>query len=89
MQHINYAKSKSYATLRVEDPNFVPPNTANASSLLTKRQRDGDVAGDRPKKREKGDGSDEEMEIDEDDEKKDTSTSYRSLIRYLSQYTIP
>jgi len=83
MQHIHYAKSKSYATHRVEDPNFVPPSTANASSLSTKRQRDGDVVGDRPKKREKADESDEEMEIDEDDEKQDTSTSHRSLIRYL------
>jgi U2 small nuclear ribonucleoprotein B'' len=88
MQHIHYAKSKSYATHRVEDPTFVPPSTANASSLSTKRQRDGDVVGDRPKKREKADGSDEEMEIDEDDEKQDTSTSYRHLKACASWYTI-
>lgn len=94
MQHIHYAKSKSYATLRLEDPNFVPPNTANASSLLTqsgKRQRDGETGGDRPPKREKGDGSDEEMEIEEDEEsqQKDTSTSYSDIIVLLHNIQFP
>ncbi|KDR83794.1 hypothetical protein GALMADRAFT_236179 [Galerina marginata CBS 339.88] len=78
--HIDYAKSKSYATLRVEDPDFVPPTAANASAIVTqngKRQRDTD-AGDseRQAKREKADDSDEEMEIDDEEEtpaKKDTS----------------
>ena len=41
MQHIEYAKSKSYATLRHEDPDFVPPtsvhvkNAPNGGRLLT------------------------------------------------------
>ena len=41
MQHIEYAKSKSYATLRHEDPDFVPPtsvhvkNAPNGARLLT------------------------------------------------------
>ncbi|KAF8165394.1 hypothetical protein B0H34DRAFT_793788 [Crassisporium funariophilum] len=70
--HIDYAKSKSYATLTREDPNFVPPTAANASALVAqngKRPRDGD-AGDleRQSKREKADDSDEEMEIDDDEE---------------------
>ena len=71
-KRVNYAKSKSYSTLQREDPNFVPPTAANASSLVTqngKRSRDGD-AGDseRDSKREKVDDSDEEMEIDDDEE---------------------
>ncbi|KAF8913850.1 hypothetical protein CPB84DRAFT_1956662 [Gymnopilus junonius] len=70
--HIDYAKSKSYATLRVEDSDFVPPTAANASSLIAqngKRHRDGD-AGDsgRQAKREKADDSDEEMEIEDEEE---------------------
>ncbi|PFH46173.1 hypothetical protein AMATHDRAFT_8142 [Amanita thiersii Skay4041] len=71
---ITYAKSKSYATLRREDPNFVPPTAANPSSLVsqsTKRQRDEQdkIGGDKPSKREKNDEEDEEeMEIDEDED---------------------
>ncbi|KAF9058127.1 hypothetical protein BJ165DRAFT_1335235 [Panaeolus papilionaceus] len=70
--HIAYAKSKSYATLRTEDPNFVPPNAANASSVIQngKRARDGDVDEvERKTKREKSDeSSDEEMEIDDEED---------------------
>lgn len=83
IQHINYAKSKSYATSRREDPNFVPPTSAYSRpeaaqigkitvSLVDKRQRDDDTTDDHPNaKREKSQGSDsdeEEMEIDEDEE---------------------
>ncbi|KAJ7904462.1 hypothetical protein B0H14DRAFT_2662967 [Mycena olivaceomarginata] len=53
---IAYAKSKSYATSRKEDPSFVPPTSANASALIRKAKRD------------KGDDDDEEMEIDDDEE---------------------
>lgn len=82
--HIDYAKSKSYATLQREDPNFVPPTAANASALVSqngKRQRDGDLGeGDRQAKRERGEDNEdeEEMEIDDDDElplKTDTSVT--------------
>ncbi|KAJ3506041.1 hypothetical protein NLJ89_g7093 [Agrocybe chaxingu] len=70
--HIDYAKSKSYATLQIEDPNFVPPNAANASSLVSqngKRPRDGDIPdSERQSKRERADESDEEMEIDDEEE---------------------
>ncbi|PPQ79560.1 hypothetical protein CVT25_003442 [Psilocybe cyanescens] len=69
--HIDYAKSKSYATLRAEDPEFVPPTSVNASAVLTqngKRQRDGESESDRQAKREKADDSDEEMEIDDEEE---------------------
>ncbi|KAJ3572466.1 hypothetical protein NP233_g3075 [Leucocoprinus birnbaumii] len=71
---IDYAKSKSHATLRREDPNFVPPSSVHANPLLSnqsngKRQRDGDAAdGERTAKREKSDESDEEMEIEDDDD---------------------
>lgn len=83
IQRINYAKSKSYAISRREDPNFVPPTAAHARpeaaqigkitvSSADKRQRDDDTTDDHPNaKREKSqeDGSDEEeMEIDEDEE---------------------
>lgn len=71
MQHIAYAKSKSYATLSREDPNFVPPTAANASSILQngKRAREEDSADQRQAKREKSDeDSDEEMEIEDDDD---------------------
>ncbi|KAI0368089.1 RNA-binding domain-containing protein [Pilatotrama ljubarskyi] len=80
--HIEYAKSKSYATLRREDPNFVPPtsihakNAPNARALngssAEKRQRDDRMDEDaREVKREKTDNSDdegEEMEIEDDEE---------------------
>ncbi|KAF8192550.1 hypothetical protein BJ912DRAFT_264950 [Pholiota molesta] len=84
--HIDYAKSKSYATLRSEDPDFVPPTAANASNLLQqngKRQRDGDSGeSERQAKREKSDDSDEEMEIDDEEEtlqKQDTSIAPTSV----------
>ncbi|KAK2466170.1 hypothetical protein APHAL10511_001812 [Amanita phalloides] len=65
--HISYARTKSYATLRREDPNFIAPNAANASHLVvqtTKRQRD----VDRHTKHERGEEDEEEMEIDEDED---------------------
>ena len=71
-KRVDYAKSKSYATLQREDPNFVPPTAANASSIVTqngKRSRDGDTGdSERHSKREKADDSDEEMEIDDEEE---------------------
>lgn len=73
-QRIDYAKSKSYATLRKEDPNFVPPTSVHANALAQaqqngKRPHDGDYADAEPSaKREKADESDEEMEIEDDDD---------------------
>ncbi|KAL1736021.1 hypothetical protein EV714DRAFT_233327 [Schizophyllum commune] len=72
--HIDYAKSKSFATLKREDPNFVPPTAVHASPFVNgkdpnKRARDEDNADTRQAKREKADeSSDEEMEIDDEDE---------------------
>jgi len=90
--HVDYAKSKSYATLQREDPTFVPPTAANASSLVTqngKRPRDGDTAdSDRHSKREKADDSDEEMEIDDDEEtprKNDSSAAPSSVPTQVQQ----
>ncbi|KAG1753979.1 uncharacterized protein EDB91DRAFT_1100980 [Suillus paluster] len=79
---ITYAKSKSYATSRKEDPKFVPPTSVHANqdiaslakvtvSSADKRRRDEDMADGQPKsKREKSedDSDGEEMEIDEDEE---------------------
>ncbi|KAL1741272.1 hypothetical protein HDZ31DRAFT_67107 [Schizophyllum fasciatum] len=74
--HIDYAKAKSYATLKREDPNFVPPTAVHASPFVNgkdpnKRARDEDAADTRQAKREKADeSSDEEMEIDDEDDEK-------------------
>ncbi|KAJ7781290.1 hypothetical protein B0H16DRAFT_615151 [Mycena metata] len=73
--HIDYAKTKSYATSRKEDPSFVPPTSANANALLMqqgradkKRQREEEATeGERKAKRDKGDDDDEEMEIDDEE----------------------
>ncbi|KAK7049574.1 hypothetical protein VNI00_005605 [Paramarasmius palmivorus] len=72
---IDYAKTKSYATSRREDPNFVPPNSVNASALVAqngtggKRQREDGATGEEPQsKKERSDSDDEEMEIDDDDD---------------------
>ncbi|KAF9782363.1 hypothetical protein BJ322DRAFT_216517 [Thelephora terrestris] len=78
---ISYAKAKSYATLKREDPNFVPPKSAHAGalsefnskfasgvSLSEKRPRDDDGPAGRQAKREKQQESDEEMELDDDDD---------------------
>ncbi|KAF5370044.1 hypothetical protein D9758_001102 [Tetrapyrgos nigripes] len=73
--HIDYARTKSYATLKREDPSFVPPNSMNASALVrqngvqdNKRSREEDFAdGERQAKRDKAE-SDDEMEIDDDDD---------------------
>ncbi|RDX53617.1 RNA-binding domain-containing protein [Polyporus arcularius HHB13444] len=82
--HIEYAKTKSYATLRREDPDFVPPTSihakdapdgrlaAVANGAGEKRQRDDRMDEDaRESKRErtdKDDSDDEEMEIEDDEE---------------------
>ncbi|KAH9062259.1 hypothetical protein EDB87DRAFT_1673957 [Lactarius vividus] len=63
---ISYAKSKSHATLRREDPNFVPPNFAHASSA--KRVREAEESEVRAKREKAGDEDGEEMDIDDDDE---------------------
>jgi hypothetical protein len=78
-QHIEYAKTKSYATLQKEDPNFVHPslskNLPAASSLanglsVEKRERDDDeVETERDRKRGKYENEEEvdEMDIEEED----------------------
>ncbi|KAJ4481479.1 hypothetical protein C8J55DRAFT_535736 [Lentinula edodes] len=85
--HIDYAKTKSYATSRKDDPNFVPPNTANASSLIRngalekdkKRQREADDEIGRQTKREKAE-SDDEMEIDDDEDEDDNDSRLNSVV---------
>ncbi|KAI0787164.1 hypothetical protein BC629DRAFT_1243052, partial [Irpex lacteus] len=81
--HIEYAKSKSYATLKREDPDFVPPTSVHAQNTASrlgtgvlngdgKRSREDRAdEGEREAKKEKVDDSDddgEEMEIDDEEE---------------------
>ncbi|KAI6105632.1 hypothetical protein F5141DRAFT_1125102 [Pisolithus sp. B1] len=84
---ISYAKTKSYATARREDPDFVPPTSVHVRpevskiakvtvSSVDKRQRTEDSSPDQPQpKREKSqdESEGEEMEIDEDDDKEQHS----------------
>jgi U2 small nuclear ribonucleoprotein B'' len=65
-KHISYAKSKSYATLRREDPNFILPSFAHASSA--KRVREAEELNVRAKREKAGDEDGEEMDIEDDDE---------------------
>ncbi|KAG6337353.1 hypothetical protein ID866_1726 [Astraeus odoratus] len=90
---INYAKSKSYATSRREDPNFVPRTSVHARpeiaqigkvtvSSADKRQRTEDSTDGQPQaKREKSeeDSDGEEMEIDEDEEKEHQNRTEATL----------
>lgn len=78
--HIEYAKQKSYATMKKEDPNFVPPTSVHARETAArlgngvlsgeKRGRDDKMDEDaREPKRERVDDDDgEEMEIEDDEE---------------------
>ncbi|CAL1701059.1 unnamed protein product [Somion occarium] len=81
LQHIQYAKSRSYATFRKEDPNYVPPTSFHAKETISrlgnglvavngqKRQVDRIDEGERESKRERTEeNEDEEMEIEEDEE---------------------
>lgn len=96
---ISYAKTKSYATARREDPDFVPPTSVHARpevskiarvtvSSVDKRQRTEDSTPDQPQsKREKSqdDSEGEEMEIDEDDDKEQQSRVLASMPASLEQ----
>ncbi|KZV72129.1 RNA-binding domain-containing protein [Peniophora sp. CONT] len=80
---IQYAKSKSHATLKREDPDFIPP-TAPGAANRPKRDREEDVDGGAGRaKREKpaeDDSEGEEMELDDDeDEAPSTSCTYPHL----------
>ncbi|KAL4242035.1 RNA-binding domain superfamily protein [Abortiporus biennis] len=78
--HIEYAKTKSYATLKKEDPNFVVPTSIHVQDIIQrlggalsneKRQRDVDRMDEdeRESKREKTDDDEgEEMEIEDDED---------------------
>ncbi|EJD01171.1 RNA-binding domain-containing protein [Fomitiporia mediterranea MF3/22] len=71
--HIHYAKSKSYAVLRREDPDFIPPNPVgqsrllngtSASNIVEKRSREEEeeedlASGARQPKREKPNGDED------------------------------
>ncbi|KAH9983208.1 RNA-binding domain-containing protein [Russula compacta] len=91
-QRISYAKSKSHATLRREDPNFIPPNFAHASSA--KRVREAEEPNVRTKREKVADDDDEEMDIDDDDDEAgppepttSNSTSCISVFDYGTMFT--
>jgi hypothetical protein len=101
-QRISYAKTKSWATLKKENPNFIPPNSANAPKQppapngTEKREREAEtVVNERAKKREKASHDDdddaEEMEIDEDEEQqanRDAGLSYsRIFVKFTTLYS--
>lgn len=76
-----------------EDPNFVPPNSANASTVIHngKRGREEDAAEQRQAKREKSDeDSDEEMEIEDEDDapSKETCALYSPYAPALSNVVL-
>lgn len=89
-QHIEYAKTKSYATLRREDPDFVPPTSihvknapngklasaaAGANGAGEKRQRDDRMDEDaREVKRER---TDKDSDDDEEMEIEDDEDGAR------------
>lgn len=81
LQHIEYAKLKSYATMKREDPNFLPPTSLHAQNTATrlgngvlgagdKRSRDQMDEDEHDAKKERTDDDDEgeEMEIDDEEE---------------------
>ncbi|KIK65317.1 hypothetical protein GYMLUDRAFT_38765 [Collybiopsis luxurians FD-317 M1] len=90
---IDYAKTKSYATSRRDDPNFVVPNAANASALIRngvldndkKRQRESGEEVERQSKRERAE-SDDEMEIDDDEDEDENGPQPNGV---LAPGTIP
>jgi U2 small nuclear ribonucleoprotein B'' len=66
-QRVQYAKTKSHATSRKEDPNFVPPAALRAHGIAEKRPREDDAGGERQSKKERTEGGDDdEMELDDD-----------------------
>ena len=93
-KRITYAKTKSYATLSREDPNFVPPNVnaSNAAAQNAKRSREDDKGDERQAKREKSDeSSDEEMEIEDDDDapaQSSNSCTSRFLVYLYASFLI-
>lgn len=77
-QHIEYAKTKSYATLQKEDPNFVhpslskkspPASAVNGVSAEKRAREDDDVDSGRDRKRERSGNEEEmdEMEIEDEE----------------------
>lgn len=68
LQHIEYAKTKSWATLKQEDPEFVPPkHAAPGAKLLEKRPRDTDDVGPDMRTRKKGRYANEDEQMDVED----------------------
>lgn len=67
--HIEYAKSKSWATLKAEDPNFVPGigrTNLPAPPRGEKRPREDGTEGDRAAKKVAPEPTEEEMDLEDD-----------------------
>ena len=67
--------------MRREDPNFVPPNFAHASSA--KRVREAEESEVRAKRERAGDEDGEEMDIDDDDEAGPPAPSTSNSMSYI------
>ncbi|KAF8591575.1 RNA-binding domain-containing protein [Ramaria rubella] len=93
--HIEYAKSKSYATLQKEDPTFVHPSLSKKPPPVTtlingvsseKRTREDDDTGDeRERKREKSRNDDEEtdeMEIEEEEGRPQAVSPPQAVVKH-------
>jgi U2 small nuclear ribonucleoprotein B'' len=70
--------------LRRDDPNFVPPNFAHASSA--KRVREAEESELRSKRERAGDEDGEEMDIDDDDEADPAPSTSNSM--YILSYRV-
>ncbi|KAF8529204.1 RNA-binding domain-containing protein [Hysterangium stoloniferum] len=86
--HIEYAKTKSYATLQKEDPNFVHPGLSQRPAALNgadKRLReDDDLEGDRYRKREKieDEGEVDEMEIEDEEVRPHDGANGHAVVKH-------
>jgi hypothetical protein len=72
--------------LRRDDPNFVTPNFAHASSA--KRAREAEESEVRSKREKAGDEDGEEMDIDDDDEAAPPAPSTSNSMSYIISYGI-
>lgn len=95
LQRIGYAKTKSYATMRREDPEFVAPSmiigsasismnnlhVSDPSQQLKKRPREDSVAGaDEPKKKKEKADDDSDEEMEIEDEDEDEKPPAVNLV---------
>lgn len=100
-KHIHYAKTKSYALIKREDPDFVPPNPVgvsreqngpSTSNGVEKRSReeDADTAA-RQVKREKPSGAEDgdEMELEDDNDEEPQQAAQCASLSAVLIHRVP